>query len=207
MSVSALFSRLPAGVEAIEWGRRYADDLGHAWHECKRGDWLLWLAAILEVDPKTVSLAALDCARFALSLLPEADDEARLSAVATLVETWAAGEVEPGELREAAEQVLAIYHDPSRDGSQDHPFAGYATSAVASAVLVPTYRSTYGVACAAASAGLAAAQVAGPHDETALLDAHELCARQVRGRIPFEALVATPGFRLYARSVGEALGL
>ena len=56
MSVSALFRRLPAGVEAIEWGRRYADDLGHAWHECKRGDWLLWLAGILEVDPKLRAL-------------------------------------------------------------------------------------------------------------------------------------------------------
>ena len=38
-------------------------------------DWLIWLAAILETDPKLVTQAACDCARFALSLLPADEEE------------------------------------------------------------------------------------------------------------------------------------
>ncbi|MGE0707161.1 MAG: putative immunity protein [Planctomycetota bacterium] len=198
--VSDLFSRAPIGLEAKEWGRRYADDLGHAWAECPRGDWALWIAAIMELDPRVVTQAALDCARFALSLLPEADDEERLRPVLTLADRWVAGEVEAEALRDAAREVLAIYNEGKGGAGTEHLLAGYATSAVAAAVLVPTYRSTFGLAAAAAAAGLAAAQVAGPHDETALLDAHECCARLVRKRIPFEALVGTRGFSIYARS-------
>lgn len=199
--ISDLFGRMPTGDEAREWGRRHSDDLGEAWLECPRGDWLLWLAGILEVGVRPVTLAALDCANFALSLLAADEDEERLAAVLVLANRWLEGEVEPERLRCAAQEVLAIYHDPSRDGSGDHPLAGYATSAVAAAVLVPTYRSTYGLACSALAAGQAAAQVAAPNDETALLDAHAYCARLVRKRIPFPVVVAAPGFASYARSV------
>jgi hypothetical protein len=200
-SVRDLFRRAPVGHEAAEWGRRYSDDLGHAWHECPRGDWALWLAGILEITAQDMTRASLDCARFALSLLPEAEDEARLQAVLSLADRWVEGEGDAETLRTAAEEILAIYHDPRREGGDDHPLAGYATSAVAAAVLVPSYHSTYGLACAASAVGLASAQVAAPNDETALLDAHAYCARLVRRRIPFEKLVTTRGFRLYSSFV------
>lgn len=204
--VSDLFLRMPGGhFEASEWGRRYADDLGHAWAECPRGDWLLWAAAILEVPHVAITLAGLHCARWALALLPSAEHEERLSAVLALAERWCQGEASAEECRDEAQRVLAIYQASARDESQttEHALAGYATSAVAAAVLIPTYRSTYGRACGASAAALAAAQVATPSDETVLFDAHAYCAKLVRERIPFEALVKTSGFRRYARSLDQ----
>ncbi|MBL4848017.1 MAG: hypothetical protein JKY65_21080 [Planctomycetes bacterium] len=201
--VSDLFTRMPGGhFEAGEWGRRYADDLGHAWAECPRADWLLWGAAILEVDHATITSATLACARWALELLPEAEDEARLEGVLALADRWCRGEATADECRESARQVLAIYQGGKKAGrDQGHALAGYATSAVAAAVLVPTYNSVFGRACGASAAALAAAQVAAPYDETVLYDAHSYCAKLVRDHIPFEAVVGSSGFKVYARSL------
>jgi len=201
--VSDLFSRMPGGhFEASDWGRRYADDLGHAWAECPRGDWLLWAGAILEVDHATITRATLGCARWALALLPAAEDEQLLNDVLDLADRWCLGEASSEECREAARSVLAIYQQGSKgERDQGHALAGYATSAVAAAVLVPTYNSVFGRACGASAAALAAAQVAAPYDETVLFDAHSYCAELVRNHIPFEAVVGSTGFRVYARSL------
>ena len=134
--VSDLFTRMPGGhFEASDWGRRYADDLGHAWAECPRGDWLLWAAAILEVDHATITRATLACARWALELLPEAEDEDRLGGILALAERWCQGEASSEECRDSAREVLAIYQGGKGVRDQGHALAGYATSAVAAAVL------------------------------------------------------------------------
>lgn len=203
-TVSDLFQRMPGGhIEASEWGRRYADDLGHAWVECPRGDWLAWLAAILETPPQLLMQAICDCTRFALSLLPEDQQEDHLAAVLDMADRWVAEEATSAECGEVAAQVLAVYQDPealkAREG--ESPIAGYATAAVAAAVNVATFTSTFGLASGCAAAVLAAAQVATPIDETATLDAQQRCADIIRERIQFHDLVGTRGFRLYARSV------
>jgi len=211
-SVRELFLRLPAGrFEATEWGRRYDDDVGLAWVECQRGDWLLWLAGILETSHPLVAQATLDCARFALSLLPDEGDELQLQPVVEVAERWVRGEETAEACAEAAKGILYVYKTDAapRGGSM----AGYATSAVSAAVNVATFTSPLGVACAASAAALAAAQVATPNDETAIRAAHRKCAHIVRARIPFDQLVATHGFEIYAKAVyttrwrGRAPGL
>lgn len=200
--MATMFQRLPAGQEAQSWGRRYGDDLGHAWQECPRGDWLLWLAAILEADPRLVTLAACDCARFALSLLPDGKQEDHLRPVLETAERWARGEGSKVEdCRDLARQILEIYRDAPEQLGEQAATAGYATSAVSAAVNLPTFESPYGVACAAAAAALAAAQVAAPNDEDAIDDAHRRCADLVRARIRFDEVARTSGFQTYASLV------
>lgn len=202
-NVSDLFQRMPGThIEAGEWGRRYSDDLGHAWGECPRGDWAIWIAAILETDHRLVAEAACDCARFALSLLPLDKQEEHLLPVIELAEGWARGELKAEVCAQAAKDVLAVFQDPATHESDDRAAtAGYATSAVSAAVSVPTYTTTFGLACAASAAALTAAEVAEPIDETAILDAHRRCAELIRKRIQFSDLVATRGFKLYAKTV------
>ena len=202
--VGELFLRLPAArFEATEWARRYGDDVGSAWVECPRGDWLLYLAGILEIDAQALVSAACDCARFALSLLPDADAELGLIPVLELAERWTRGEASAEECRVAARGILYIYK--TEEGLSQLPSAaptsGYATAAVSAAVNLPTFQSAFGLACGASAAALAAAQVATPQDETAILAAHARCADLVRERIPFDLLAASPGFLAYAAAV------
>ncbi len=204
-TVSLMFQRMPAGHHAVDWGRRYADDLGHAWQECPRGDWLLWLAGILEADPRLVTLAACDCARFALSLLPDGKQEDHLRPVLDTAARWAQGEGSSvDDCRSLAQQILAIYKEAPEQLVDQAATAGYATSAVSAAVNVPTFESPFGVAAAAAAAALASAQVAAPNDEDAIDDAHRRCAELVRARIPFQEVATTRGFQHYARLVEPA---
>ncbi|RMG13659.1 MAG: hypothetical protein D6731_11755 [Planctomycetota bacterium] len=198
-AVRELFARM-AGERpaALAWAEPYGDDLGRAWVECARGDWLLWLAGILEVDRRLVVLAAVDCAVFSLSLLPEGHVET-LRPLVELAQAWAKGEADAESCAAAAKDVLSIYRDPPPAPRGDEgPMTGYATAAVSAAVMVPIYESPVGIASGAAAAALAAARVATPNDEGAIDAAHARCAELVRTRIPFERLVESPGFRRFA---------
>lgn len=62
-----------------------------AWRNCHRGDWMLWLAAKVEVCPKILTLAAAGCARLALPLVPGRRNLARTRIEAA--ERWAAGRI------------------------------------------------------------------------------------------------------------------
>src|SRR3990172_2796305 len=54
--------------EAVDW---YNDkDSQEAWESCNRGDWMLWIAARLEIDKKLIVLAACNCAELSLQFVP-----------------------------------------------------------------------------------------------------------------------------------------
>lgn len=198
-----LFRRLPgSGPEACAWADQLEvrHDLRRAWEMCPRGDWLLWIAGILAVDRTLVTEAACDCARFAVALLPEARVERLLRDVIAVADAWARGVEGADACRAEAEAVLRIYKQKSemKVNEAEAPTEGYAAAAVSAAVNVPTFESAFGVACAAASAALAAAQVATPNDEGATDAAHLKCADLVRDRIGYPNLVATLAFTRYA---------
>jgi hypothetical protein len=198
VNVAALFDRMPGPrAEATAWAAPFGDDLGDAWQTCPRGDWLLWLAGILEAPHSLLALAAADCAEFALNLLPLADHERVLLPLIDMCRQWVEGTVEAEECAQASRDVLAIYQEPGGETS-DSPTAGYATAAVSAAVTVPTYTSALGISCACAAAALASAQVATPNDEDAIAAAHLRCSEIVRERVPFEALTSSDAFQRYA---------
>ncbi len=202
LDVAQLFQRMPGGkIDAANWAKGYGDDLGKLWEDCPRGDWLVWLAGILELDHALVALAAADCAEFSLSLLPMENHEERLGPLLQLVHRWAEGNADAEDCELAAKDVLAIYRQPGPANVDESPTAGYATAAVSAAVMVPTYGSPIGIAAGAAAAALAAAQVATPNDEGAIRAAHGRCADLVRERLPFSVVTVSEAFKRYARSV------
>ncbi len=97
-------------LDACGDARQWADDLRgiparKAWEACKRGDWLLWLAAKLNVDRKLVVLAACDCARTALQFVPAGEERPRI-AIET-AEAWTRGEATIEQVRAAAAAAYA----------------------------------------------------------------------------------------------------
>jgi len=73
--------KLKACPEAVEWvGDR---DFATAWRECKRADWMLWLAPRLEgqhgITRKGIILAACACAETALQYVPEGEHRPRMA--------------------------------------------------------------------------------------------------------------------------------
>ena len=89
-------TRLRACDEAVEWAQNYKT-FPAAWEACKRGDWMLWLAARSGVDRKALVLAACACARPALKYVPKGEKRPRI-AIET-AERWARGEATIEDLR------------------------------------------------------------------------------------------------------------
>ncbi len=68
MKFSEKLNEMDACSEAVEWvGKR---GVKTAWRDCKRGDWMLWLAGRLDIDRNLLVLAACDCAAAANSVSP-----------------------------------------------------------------------------------------------------------------------------------------
>ena len=81
--------KLHACDESIEWYEAQESD-EHAWSNCERGDWLLWLLGRIGVDRKRLVLCCCECARLSLKYVPEGEDRPRI-AIDT-AERWAKGE-------------------------------------------------------------------------------------------------------------------
>ena len=71
--------------EAVDWYN--GKDSREAWESCEHGDWLLWICRKLEVGRTLLVLAACDCARLSLLLVPEPEERPRLAIEAA--EKWA----------------------------------------------------------------------------------------------------------------------
>ena len=89
--------------DAVEWARDYPS-LAAAWKDCKRADWMLWLAGMLchtVPQRKQLTLAACACARTALKYVPWGENRP-LAAIRT-AERWARGThgVTPEDVRAA----------------------------------------------------------------------------------------------------------
>ena len=102
---AAHLRRLGACEDAYRWARGKSGAV--AWRTCKRGDWLLWLAARAEVRRQDLVLAACACARLALKHVPA--DEHRPRIAIETAERWARSDdgVTLGDVRAAADAADA----------------------------------------------------------------------------------------------------
>ena len=156
MSSRDILVELSACDPAVEWiGTRTPYQ---AWRQCKRGDWLLWIAAELEVDRKLVVLAACDCAETALRYVPNGEDRPRV-AIET-ARAWCDGRATIKQVQAAADAADAAATDAA-------------------------YAAAYAAADAATAAYDAAAAYAAS-DAGIISRAHS--AKLVRKRIPWRAV-------------------
>ena len=100
--------RMSACTDAREWAESQPNAYT-AWRTCPRGDWLMWWLSRAGLDRKTLVLAACDCARLVLHLVPDGEDRPRV-AIET-AEAWARGEATIAQVRiAAAEAASAAMH-------------------------------------------------------------------------------------------------
>ena len=126
---AAHLRRLGACEDAYRWARGKSGAV--AWRTCKRGDWLLWLAARAEVRRQDLVLAACACARLALKHVPA--DEHRPRIAIETAERWARSDdgVTLGDVRAAADAADAAAAAVA--AADVAPYAAYAAYAVADA--------------------------------------------------------------------------
>ena len=133
-----------------------------AWRECKRGDWMLWLAARLNIDRKLIVTAACDCVELSLRFVTAG--EARPNEAINVTRRWLAGKATREEVRAAA--------DAAADA------AANATNAAANA------------AAYAADAAYAAAYAARGAGEKWLANCAKITRRIIPWRLVNRALIA-----------------
>jgi len=98
MKFTDRLNEMNACPDAVKWvGRR---GLMTAWRDCKRADWMLWLAGSLDIDRKLLVLAACDCAETALQYVPEGED--RPAKAIQVSRNWCGGTAFIGDVRNAA---------------------------------------------------------------------------------------------------------
>lgn len=85
--VQTKLMKLYACEKAVRWAGNYGT-LAEAWEACVRGDWMLWLAATLQIERTLLVKAACGCARLAL---PYTTDQRPLKVIVA-VERWASGD-------------------------------------------------------------------------------------------------------------------
>jgi hypothetical protein len=169
---SDLLRRLNACSEAREWYE--GQDSQQAWLDCARGDWLLWIAARLDVDRTLIVLAACDCAELALRHVPAGEDRPR--AAIDTARSWARGEATIEAVRAAAYAA---------DAAADAAYAADAAADAAYAAADAAYaaHAAYVAAYAAADAAHAARAA-----DAAYAAELRRCAELVRRRISWDVI-------------------
>lgn len=170
MTFTEQLQELNACRGAIKWvnGR----SLRKCWQVADRADWMLWLAANVEVDRKALVMAACDCAEMALNYVPKGEGRPRI-AIET-ARAWCGGDATIEQVRKAAFAARAA------------AFAAYAAADAARAVAAAAF-AAHAVAFAAyaAHAADAAAYAA---DAVAGKATHKKLCRLIRKRIPVELI-------------------
>ena len=187
------FNRLLATLGACKDARSFCEgkSISEAWNSCERGDWMLWLCALMagkEGWPtrKQVVLASCACARKALKFVPEGETRP-LEAIET-AEKWANGNATLREVRAAAAAAYAAA-DATAAEAYAYAAAAYAYAA-AYAAADATADDAYAYAAAAAYAYAADAYAyAAAAARTA---ARKECADIVRKELVFAALEEEP---------------
>jgi len=176
-SFASQLARLNACGEARRWvGKK---SLKTAWHQCNRGDWMLWLAASGGVDRRLVVLAACQCARQALRHVPEG--ETRPLRAIEMAESWTRGEASIEQVHAAANAAYAAAN------AANAAYAGYAANAAAYAA----YAADAANAVYAADAAEYAADAAAYAAVNAAFDVSMLASADiVRSLIPAEVVAA-----------------
>lgn len=175
-SVAAWLVARGAPPDAVAWAQDFGADFGEAWRACRRGDWLLVIAAGARAPAPALVAAAAGCARSCLYVVP---DDAGASDVLDVVEAWASGgraPIDPVELNARLDRA------PTADPA-------VATAIEALRAVVETAADPRRAADAAANAVECAALAVGECAMAAAVgEAHESCARAVRTAIRFETL-------------------
>lgn len=138
--------------------RKEFETFEEAWNACERGDWMLWIAAKLEVDIRILTLAKGLCANTVRHLMK---DERSIAAVDAAI-AFGNGEIDENELETASAYADACAADADASAASAYAasFAAYAASFadVAYAYAASAYAaadaaaaaSAYAAACAAA---------------------------------------------------------
>ena len=107
ISLTELLDRFHACGESRDWAESLPTDttIEQAWQMCEHGDWMLWIAAKLDVDQRLIVLSACGCARLALRHV--ADGETRPLAAIETAEAWCRGAATIEQVRAAAYAVRA----------------------------------------------------------------------------------------------------
>ena len=151
MNLAQQLKSMRACPDAVEWvGRR---GLRTAWRDCKRGDWMLWLAGRLDIDRKLLVLAACDCAETALQYVPDGED--RPAAAIQTARDWCAGTATKQDCRDAAYAANAAYAAANAAYAAANA-AVYAANAAYAAAYAAANAAVYAAANAAYAANAAA---------------------------------------------------
>lgn len=188
-----LLAQLKACEEAVAWvGSR---DLATAWRECERADWMLWLAARLNVSRQQIVLAACACAETALKYVYEGEDRPRLAIEAA--RKWALGPIVSSAAAAAAAKEAAWAASWAAAAAREAAWAATRAAEACSAAEAAAE------ACSAAAAARGAAWAASwsaswaaeaCSAEAAKEAAHRIMAVLVRKEIPF---IAEDGVIIY----------
>jgi hypothetical protein len=160
-----LLAKLHACREAVDFCR--GRDLKTAWHECERGEWMLWFAGRLNIDLKLLVAAACDCAEPALKYTTNP----RVAECLAMTRRWCVGQATIEELNTAANAAAA----------ESASAAAWAAEAAARSA-----RAASGAAWAA-EAAYAAARAAWAAD-SAWAESLRQSADLVRARISFDVI-------------------
>lgn len=197
----ALLSDYQPCPEALVWARKYGIDYDRAWHECEQGNWLLWIASNLGVDRKKIVLAAGDCARLALTSVPEGEDRPRLAIEAA--EKWVREEISFEELSGAYLAATLFASAANAPVAAAADAAAHVAAIVADPIFVDSAAHAADSASVAVAADLETSGAIGSGRNFATMaDARRAillrCADMVRQRIAFPEVL-----QAYARILRE----
>jgi hypothetical protein len=89
--------------EFRSWAQGRSGNDRDAWEQCPAGDWMLWLAASVGVERKSVVRAAVQCVAIGLDFIPKAD--ASLRTFLDACDRWLLGAQNRQELRSVADDL------------------------------------------------------------------------------------------------------
>jgi len=151
-------NRLDACTEAVEYVKTHGGTSAECWQDCKRGDWMAWLAAKTpSITHRQLVGALADCAALSLQHYEaKYPDDKRVRECINTCRRYANGKATDKELRDAASAAHAA------SATSAAAFAAYAAASVASAASASaaSAASAFAAAAAAASAAYAAASAA-----------------------------------------------
>ena len=139
-TVAQRIRHLEPCYNAKKWASQYTSP-AKAWKECRRGDWMLWLAGKVSGPPegegrKTLVLCAVECERLSLPIYEKRyPNDDRVRKCLDTAERWARGEATIDELREARRATAVAAYA-----------AAYAAAAAAAAAYAAAAASAYAAA-------------------------------------------------------------
>ena len=122
--------KLEACPESIEWAKTQPSATA-AWRNCKRSDWMLWIACVLckqnSKQHRRIVLAACKCVRLALKYIPKS--EKRPLIAIRVAEKWANNKATLEEVYVAEQGAWDAFYDLSSAAARDAAAAACAAAA------------------------------------------------------------------------------